>query len=298
MAWLKGPGEAPPVRLRATHFVGRDPSADLVIVDDRVSKDHARFDWNGTRWLLRDRGSTNGTSVDGGPPIERVAVPVDVGTVIRFADPQHTWTLIDAGPPVASAVDLDGVETVGTPSLLAIGPEDAPIALLTRAADEWTLEDMVTGERRTVGNRATVLIGGRPWILHLPGLSTQTSTVHVANLRLVFRVSLDEERVELEGRTPTGTVPLGTHAYHYLLLDLARQRLAERDPRDPEAGWVYQEDLLRRFKWTGDRLNLAVFRAREKAELAGIEEPERLIERRITTRQLRIGVADIEIYRG
>ena len=45
--------------------VGRDPKCGLVIEDDRVSKQHARLEWDDAGWILRDIASKNGTSVDG-----------------------------------------------------------------------------------------------------------------------------------------------------------------------------------------------------------------------------------------
>ena len=47
--------------------VGRDPSCGLVLEDPRVSKRHARLEWNGKGWSLEDLGSKNGTWVDGAP---------------------------------------------------------------------------------------------------------------------------------------------------------------------------------------------------------------------------------------
>jgi pSer/pThr/pTyr-binding forkhead associated (FHA) protein len=47
--------------------VGRDPACQLVLEDPRVSKRHARFEWNGAGWSLEDLSSKNGTFVDGAP---------------------------------------------------------------------------------------------------------------------------------------------------------------------------------------------------------------------------------------
>lgn len=47
--------------------VGRDPSCDVVLDDDRVSRRHARFSCNGSGWTVADLGSKNGVLVDGMP---------------------------------------------------------------------------------------------------------------------------------------------------------------------------------------------------------------------------------------
>jgi transcriptional regulator with GAF, ATPase, and Fis domain len=50
--------------------VGRDPECGLVLEDPRVSKLHARVQWDGEGWRLEDLGSKNGTSVNGAPATE------------------------------------------------------------------------------------------------------------------------------------------------------------------------------------------------------------------------------------
>ncbi len=47
------------------HFVGRDPSGDIVLEDPRVSARHALFQWTGGSWNLVDLRSKNGTFVNG-----------------------------------------------------------------------------------------------------------------------------------------------------------------------------------------------------------------------------------------
>jgi pSer/pThr/pTyr-binding forkhead associated (FHA) protein len=47
--------------------VGRDPGCDVVLDDDRVSRRHATFVYQGERWSATDTGSKNGLLVDGMP---------------------------------------------------------------------------------------------------------------------------------------------------------------------------------------------------------------------------------------
>jgi len=46
------------------HFLGRDPSSDLLLEDPRVSARHALFQWTGNDWILVDLRSKNGTFVN------------------------------------------------------------------------------------------------------------------------------------------------------------------------------------------------------------------------------------------
>ncbi|MDI3402284.1 DUF1707 and FHA domain-containing protein [Streptomyces cavernicola] len=45
--------------------IGRDPSSGLRLSHDTVSRVHAELRMQGGHWVLRDLGSTNGTSVNG-----------------------------------------------------------------------------------------------------------------------------------------------------------------------------------------------------------------------------------------
>src|SRR5580704_681594 len=53
--------------------IGRDPQSDIVVDDPRVSWNHAVLQHQDGGWVLEDRGSTNGTFVDG-ERVSRVAI--------------------------------------------------------------------------------------------------------------------------------------------------------------------------------------------------------------------------------
>jgi ABC-type multidrug transport system ATPase subunit len=84
--------------------IGRDPQADIVLADARVSWHHAVIEEKGGSWLLRDAGSTNGTFVSG----QRVREVVISGTCpVRLGHPDDgpllTCSLAgsDGGAPAA-----------------------------------------------------------------------------------------------------------------------------------------------------------------------------------------------------
>jgi len=56
--------------------IGRASGCAVSIDDSRVSKIHARVFTDGSRWLIEDLGSTNGTSVNG----ERIDMPRVLGS--------------------------------------------------------------------------------------------------------------------------------------------------------------------------------------------------------------------------
>ncbi|MFD7990174.1 FHA domain-containing protein [Streptomyces mexicanus] len=56
---LPQPGGGPALR------IGRDPASGLRLSHETVSRVHAELSSQGGRWVLRDLGSTNGTTVNG-----------------------------------------------------------------------------------------------------------------------------------------------------------------------------------------------------------------------------------------
>ena len=83
----KGPKELRGVTIavRGPVIVGRSPNADIVIAAGYVSARHARFSLMRQNLFVEDLGSTNGTSVNGQPISEPVALNnndiVNVGDV-------------------------------------------------------------------------------------------------------------------------------------------------------------------------------------------------------------------------
>jgi Protein of unknown function (DUF3662)/FHA domain len=63
--------------LRSPTRLGRLPDNDIVLMDPRVSRHHAEVIQKGGRWVVRDRGSTNGIAVNGTIVKESLLKPGD-----------------------------------------------------------------------------------------------------------------------------------------------------------------------------------------------------------------------------
>ena len=61
---IQGAGADQLLQPGSTYRIGRDPGADIVVSDARVSWQHAIVERQGNGWLLQDAGSTNGTFVN------------------------------------------------------------------------------------------------------------------------------------------------------------------------------------------------------------------------------------------
>jgi pSer/pThr/pTyr-binding forkhead associated (FHA) protein len=76
--------------------IGRAVDNDIVITSKRVSREHACIRKEGRKWLLEDRGSANGTFLNG----ERVLAPMELrdqdqvsigGVILTYHDPDTTF---------------------------------------------------------------------------------------------------------------------------------------------------------------------------------------------------------------
>ncbi|MDT3400497.1 FHA domain-containing protein, partial [Streptomyces sp. B1866] len=92
-----------------SYALGRDPQADLVLTDARVSWRHATLRWGGRAWVIEDQGSTNGTYVHR----QRVQqTEIGPGTVV------HLGNATD-GPRLAFSQAAAGAAGAGAPAGLA-----------------------------------------------------------------------------------------------------------------------------------------------------------------------------------
>ncbi len=78
------------------YLVGRDPQADIVVADPRVSWHHAELRTQNGRWALVDLGSTNGSYADGR---RADLIEIDGTRQVRLGDPEDgpllDYTLLD-----------------------------------------------------------------------------------------------------------------------------------------------------------------------------------------------------------
>ena len=78
----------------------------------------------------------------------------------------------------------------------------------------------------------------------IPSTVVARAAVQLSDLVLCFRVSADEEHVEIDAVHLGGTLPIPVRVHHYMLLTLARARLHDRahGSGPAEEGW---EEIIR-----------------------------------------------------
>jgi hypothetical protein len=288
--------------LESEHAVGRALTCALRLTASNVSAQHAVVRWAGDVWEIKDLGSRNGTFVDGARLKPGEDVRLHAGVTIAFGHPDAAWELIDDEPPSIMAIPLNGSEPAHLQNgLIALPSAEDPHATIFRARDgAWMVElpDQLPFE---LEDGQVVDLDGRTWRFCASESASKTSRAQshlptvVKHLHLAFAVSRDEEHVQLEVTWGGRKVDVGSRLHNYLLVILARRRLQDADAGFPEpaCGWVDQEDLGPDPSMAPAQLNISVFRIRKQFAALGLLDPANIIERRPSTRALRIGTGNL-----
>lgn len=301
MAMLRNCHTGLGVTLVGRSLVGRSPLADVKLTARGASNEHASIAWDGTHWTLRDLTSRNGTRINNAL-ITTQSCRLCVGDDIIFGDPQEHWRWQEGNAPNAMASDSEGHVVEGRNGLLLLPDERTPHASVCVRDGQWEAE--VDGTAITVADGSVLRVGSRQYTLRLPSpdpASNLTRTLRAepgASPAIHFQVSLDEENVDIQFSTSTGQTMLLTRSFNYMLLVLARARVADARAGHgaADAGWLYSQDLARKLGTTVEALNVDVYRARRAvAELGVLDSSSDILERRRSSGQIRLGIAAITL---
>jgi len=300
---LRAPDRDREIELPTRCLVGRAPACDLVLDGKTVSGHHAVIEWSGTSWELQDLGSRNGTYLD-----ERKVTGGGRSALVRgmrlgFGRAAETWILTDAAAPQLMARNLSTDEyRVAEGGYLALPAGASPeYCVYQDPHGSWVAERR--GEPEAVSDQHVVTLGtGAVWRIYLPTtiagtLKDQDGAVLLVHLCLRFSVSLDEEHVALVATCGEQTWDLQSRAHHYPLLVLARQRIADLRAGLPasEQGWIRQDELSKMLRMDDNHINISIHRARAQLGKLGVVDAASLVERRAGSRQVRIGLGQLEV---
>jgi hypothetical protein len=290
--------------LTTEHLIGRGPQCALRLTGSYVSSQHAVIRWFGQGWELLDRGSRNGTQLNGAPAEPGRAYRLTKGAVITFGHQQERWVLCDVSEPQVMVVALDSDETrlehhgmIGIPS-----NENPECTIFLDVDGAWKLEDS-EGARLELADGQNFEAHGRRYRFSCPTSNDLTASAEPTSdsepPTLHFLVSSDEDYVELRLEYHNRTIGLGSRGHNYLLLTLARHKLAELSAGIAEAssGWMDKDRLADGLRITPPQVDGEIFRIRKHFASHGLQESMTIIERRARTKQIRLGVARVRVDR-
>jgi hypothetical protein len=290
--------------LEAHHLIGRSNRCALQLGEPSVSGEHASLRWTGASWVVKDLGSRYGTFLNGEPLTPGVPSEVPKAAHLAFGRERLTWTMIDDTAPEVMVVPAAGGRALfQRDGMIAIPSVERPIAVVYQDKDSrWVLDQ--NGSIDTIQEKVPFSADGTLWRLCNTSLLQPTSvagdgreSMALDEVRLRFRVSRNEEHVQLIAHWRERPIDFGARAYHYSLLTLARMRLREQDAgtATASAGWMDQDELLELLHVGPEKLALDIFRARRQFSAAGFVPATGIVERRPATKELRIGVGDISV---
>ncbi len=286
------------------HLVGRGPQCALRLSGGYVSTQHALVRWDGFAWELLDRGSRNGTQLNGVLLESGRAYRLTKDAVLTFGHADESWALVDAGEPQTMAVSLEtGQALLGAQGLIGLPSSKSPECTLYVAQDGTWRVEQPNGEVESIVDGQIIECAGQRFRFCCPTSNSATEALAASSRRgapaLHFAVSSDEDFVELTLEYGERRIALGSRSHNYLILTLARQMLADRAANLPEAscGWMDKDELADGFKMTPQQVDGEVFRIRKHFTQHGLSESTSIIERRPRTKQIRLGLTQLRIER-
>lgn len=298
MAWLLNPATGEREYLAERSIVGRAEHSWIHIPHGSVSKEHAVIYFDNEAWLVRDLGSRNGTWANGTRLDPGASVSIGRESSLQFGDINAVLSTIE--PPTLCVRQASGSCLVAEGGVVILPDAENPLAsIYEKVPGHWILD--TAGEERAVHDGDTFYIGEERCRVHVPTAgsrkafqSTQQSLgqLSLSDLQLVLEVSSDGESIvtRLDGTGRSVEVPPRTS--HHLLLLLARQRVEDQESGvpDTECGWLYSDDFAKMLGFDRERVNVDIHRLRQQFAAVGVMDASRVIERRPTSHQLRLGI--------
>jgi hypothetical protein len=289
------------VHLLGEVLIGRGADHHVRLLDKGASSPHAGLRWDGKRWIVRDLGSTNGTFVDGKRLDDGDRFPLRTGAVLRFGVDAERYELVSADAPRPLLLDVQtGATCAADGQLIVLPSEDAPRATFFEDAKGHWICEQEEGNVSLV-DRQVIVVDGCAWQLRIPSEEAQTlKTTNVPAIDAIalrFGVSRDEEHIDLDLVYGDEVTRVPPRAFHYLLLTLARARACDSDPSEAERGYVDRDELCRMLGSDVAKLNVEIFRARRQFSELGVLGAAAIIERRVSSAALRLGVKRLHIAR-
>src|SRR5690606_803736 len=170
-------------------------------------------------------------------------VPLRVGAQLRFGSAEALWVLESDTPPDVVAIEVEGERALeGEHGLIRW---DAQTLIFTDNGTDYWFES--GGERVAIADRQVIEVAGSRFRISIPPPSDQAGHTVTADgillsrdVTLQFQVSPDEENVHVRVIAEGIRKELRARSFDYMLLALARARLADAAsgtlPED-EQGW-------------------------------------------------------------
>ena len=131
--------------------------------------------------------------------------------------------------------------------------------------------------------------------MSIEGTAAVDTGPRLDTISLRFEVSRDEEHTTITTVHRGVETRLEEREHGYVLLTLARARLADREHPAAEQGWIDRERLLKMLAMDANALNVAIYRARGQLAAAGVDGAAGVVEVRRGQRRLGVDPSRLEV---
>ncbi|KZS39013.1 hypothetical protein AWE51_10625 [Aquimarina aggregata] len=247
MAIIKNNQTEEIVYLNTQHTFGRNRHiANTHISEKDISQSHALISWKGSDWYIQDH-SRNGTLVNG-EYINHATVKLSKGCRIQFGEHESTqWEMINLDSPSSYLKSIQNTSNIiELTSCHAFPNEEKPEILIYPEDTTWKFEQ--AGVAVDLAQNKTYSIDGEEYVfVENQVLEDTMDNGHVVNnAYFQFTLSSDEEHIHIKIITQNLELDLGERVHNYILLALARKRLADVNANHVmgDQGWMSIDDLL------------------------------------------------------
>ncbi len=293
--------------LRSQHIFGRHTASSHTILENpEASRLHASIMWNGTFWMLQDT-SSNGTYLNDEALMSGTKIRLKQGDVIKFGALNACgWVLQNDDEPKSLLcpinknqvpIELDGM-------LVLPDPASPELTIYQLPNEEWVCENHSGLIKLTSGTKVSTNSDSWYFVDANTFEKTQQAT-HKGQesslpIKVQFTVSKNEEHVSMSVTVGNIKLDLGERAHHYLMMYLARQRLADLQQgiEDSEQGWIDKDVLCQETGLDEKHINLHIYRFRKQLVQTqpSVQQLIQIIERR--RGELRFAFTAVEIQGG
>ena len=262
------------VHLLVRHLFGRHRDInDTELNNGEASRLHATILWDGEHWQLQDT-STNGTFLNG-RQIKGSRALLAKGDQLNFGNIKaDTWALIKTdGPQNMLIPETSGLAVIMLTDIVVLPSETSPeITLYKSLSGIWFCESpsgisqLKNGDY--VGTKSCIwrFFESKAAKANTATRITADNPQQLLPVTVCFNVSQNEEHVCLCLITGEYKIDLEERSHHYLMLILARQRLADKAAgfSDAEQGWIDKDVLCDMLRKCETHINIQIYRFRKQ----------------------------------
>ena len=294
--------------LRNQHIFGRHScSSNTLLNNAEASRLHASILWNESYWLLQDT-SSNGTFINNRVMIAGAKKRLKRGDSIRFGGLNaYPWVFNNDDAPKSMLFPLESCSAppVELDGIVVLPNENTPeITLYPSQNGEWLCDTelgiikLKTGLKVSTHNNSWYFVNAETFDSTKKVKLTHNNVS--TSISLSFTVSKNEEHVSACILFNNHSIDLGERTHHYLLLLLARKRMADQQSGldDNEQGWLDISLLCQQTGYDENYINIQIYRLRKqliKAMTSAIQLLQ-IIERR--RGELRFALKSVKISGG